>query len=178
MQSGNFSPNGMSRKPYDGANIRFMYDTVPDHEATKKAKRPMVKDVEILMVQYPGGDKTPVQVTDMHREYYKEQYEAFRANREQPIDGTPLKLWPQATRALIENLGQFGIRSVEQLANASGEAKRKLGSMGNLCKDAKRWLEAADSDQNTVACLQKELEEQKASAKFQKMMLSSMSHEF
>jgi predicted nuclease with TOPRIM domain len=56
----------------------------------------------------------------------------------------------------------LGFKTVEQLANATDEAKRKLGPLSKFCKLAKDWMDAAKSDQNEVVKLRQLLEREQA----------------
>jgi outer membrane protein TolC len=53
----------------------------------------------------------------------------------------------------------LGFKTVEQVANATEDAKRKLGTLSKFVKLAKEWLAAANSDQNDVAKLRVQLEQ-------------------
>jgi len=55
----------------------------------------------------------------------------------------------------------LGFKTVEQVANASDEARRKLGTLSKFIKMAKEYLDAANSDQNNVAKLRVQLDNYK-----------------
>lgn len=150
-----------SRKQYHGANINFTLETVPDQAATDKANGvPKFKEVEIITVQYPGGEITPVLVNDSHRKEYAEQYAAFKAKEEQPLDGSPLSHWALIPRPVVEELKYFQIKTVEQLAELDDTAKRKIGPLSTWCKKAKEWVKAGTSTQTEVTALREQLERQ------------------
>ena len=58
----------------------------------------------------------------------------------------------------------LGFKTVEQLAVATDDVKRKLGPLSKFVKLAKDWLEAANSTQNDVAKMKQQLEKAEARA--------------
>jgi hypothetical protein len=68
-------------------------------------------------------------------------------------------------------LQHLGFKTVEQLADAHDELKRKLGPTGRFIKMAKDWLDAANSSQFNVVALKQQLErEQKRTAKLEEQV--------
>lgn len=153
------------RKQYHGSNIRFEYGSKKDPAATKKAGVPQEKSIELIIVQIPGGDERAIEVNDRHRVEYAEQYRAFRAAEEQPPVGYPLKKWALLDKAEVNNFAKFGIFTVEQVAEASGTVRKKLGTMDKYVKEAKEWLANAESDQTQVTALKKKLDKAEKKAK-------------
>ena len=58
----------------------------------------------------------------------------------------------------MRELQYLVFKTVEQLAAATDDVKRKLGPLSMFCKLAKEWLDAANSDQNAVVKLKQQLE--------------------
>lgn len=151
--------------PYKGQYVEFEYSYELDKAATAAANgQPKYKEVEILLV-HNGRDKTPVLVTDYHKQLYPEKYAAFVARKEQPVDGTPLKEWPIMPRTVVLELAHIGIKTVEQLANANGDQKKLIGTQAHYVKKAKAWLEASESNQASVVQLREELEKERTARK-------------
>lgn len=46
----------------------------------------------------------------------KPAYDAWKAGKAAPVNGTPLEAWPGATKELVKALASFHVRSVEDLA--------------------------------------------------------------
>ncbi len=145
-------------KQYDGAHIQFKLEQVPDVKRSEAEGRPIYNEIEVIEVHYPGSDITVVPVNEIHKREYAEQYNAFKAGLEQPESGTPLEQWAPMPRNLVLELKHFGIRTVEQLAEASAEAQRKHGMLKQWMKKAKEWLAAANSTQSDVAKLKSQME--------------------
>lgn len=74
-------------------------------------------------------------------------YEAFKNNREIPINGTPLAAWAGVTPEQADVLRTSGIRTVEEVRDMTeGQADRvKLPNMRDMRKQAKLFLENSDS---------------------------------
>lgn len=149
------------RRSLDGSNLRFYHDYIDDPEATAKANGiPKKKEIEMLEVHYPGGDKTPLRVDDNIRQEYAAEYNAWKQNQEPPTSGTPLSEWSLMPRSVVEELRHFGIKTVEQLKDLPDEPKRRLGPLGSWCKKAKEWDKASNSSQAQVTALQEQLDRQ------------------
>ena len=62
------------------------------------------------------------------------------------------------TASAMRELHYLGFRTVEQLATANDEIKRKIGPLSKFIKLAADWLEAAKSSQHDVVTLKQQLE--------------------
>lgn len=160
------------KRQYEGANVRFELVIEQDEAATERAGGiPKYVEKEVLIVQWPGCDKTAVAVTEKHKEEYRELYQAFKAGNEQPTEGTALSEWALIPRTAVEELRYHGIRTVEQLAAVSDEVKRKIGSLAPLVKKAKTWLKGAEDPQNQLVTVTEQLERSEArSAKLEQQL--------
>lgn len=152
-------------KQYDGAHIQFKLEAVQDIRRSEAEGRPIFNEIEIIEVHFPGCDITAVPVNELHKKEYAEQYAQFKAGLEQSTTGTPLEQWALLTKSQVYELKHFGIRTVEQLAEANAEVKRKHGAMHALSKKAKEWLAAANSTQSDVARLTSQVESLEAKLK-------------
>jgi hypothetical protein len=83
-------------------------------------------------------------VNDEHKARWPEQYAAFKAGREAPLEGTPLAAWPKMSRARVEELAYFHIRTIEQLAQVDDGRLQNLGMGARQEREsAKLFLEVA-----------------------------------
>jgi len=74
----------------------------------------------------------------------KAAYADWKAGREAPITGTPVRTWTVLGPGQQKLLEQCGIRSIEELASANEEALARIGMGGRALRDkARAWLEAA-----------------------------------
>ncbi|MFO0089245.1 MAG: hypothetical protein ACK518_00225, partial [bacterium] len=55
----------------------------------------------------------------------------------------------------------LGFRTVEQLAEAIDEVKRRMGPLSRFVKEAQEWIKAASSEQAQVVSLRESLEREK-----------------
>lgn len=128
-----------------GAKVVEMHDgsKVLDVPA---AGRPIYDDVEFVEIIIPG-DKTQAvhrAVTDNDRREYAAQYQAWKAGQDQTAaSGTMLEKWTGITKAQVEELKHFKIRTVEQLAQLSDGNASRMGPILALRQKAKDFLEQA-----------------------------------
>lgn len=123
---------------------RFFLKTVDDPVATATEGRPMFKDVEYIEIRI-AGDKTTVvtkKVTDEHKQRWPTQYEQFKKNITQTLDGTPLSEWSALPGSKVRELQGMNIHTIEALAEVSDGNIHSLG-MGarELRNKAKLFIE-------------------------------------
>jgi hypothetical protein len=158
------SGNSQPKKRYSGANVKFFYSYNENREKTAKEGRPIFDEIPSISIQWPGQDETVrrIEPQDMHD--YPELYARFKAGSEPVIEGTPLAEWPMMSGSAMRELQYLGFKTVEQLAAATDDVKRKLGPLSKFVKLAKDWLDAANSTQNDVAKMKAQLEKAEAKA--------------
>lgn len=162
---------GTPKKRYSGANVKFFNSYNENKEKSLKAGRAVFDEIPSISIQWPGGDETVRKIEPQDIAEYPEQYAAFAAGSEPITEGTPLSEWPLMNGSTLRELQHIGFRTIEQLAAANDETKRKLGPTGRFIKMAKDWLDAANSSQFEVVSLKQQLErEQKRTAKLEEQV--------
>lgn len=161
IMSGNTQP----KKRYSGANIRFFYAYNENAEKSRLEGRPIFDEIPSISIQWPGMDETVRRIEPQDIQDYPELYARFKAGSEPVTEGTPLAEWPMMTGSAMRELNYLGFKTVEQLAAATDEAKRKLGPLSKFVKLAQDWLQAAKSDQNEVVKLKQLLDGETARRK-------------
>lgn len=157
--------NGQSQAPkkrYAGANVKFFFAYNENVEKSRHEGRPIFDEIPSISIQWPGGDETVRRIEQQDIQDYPELYARFKAGSEPMTEGTPLVEWPMMSGSAMRELNYFGFKSVEQLAAATDDVKRKLGPLSKFVKLAKDWLDAANSDQNEVAKLRSLLDRERA----------------
>lgn len=129
--------------------VRFYMKAREDKAATVKEGRPMFNDVEHVEIRVPGKRDAqacrPATLRDKRR--FPRHYEAFQKRSAMPETGTPLAEWAQINRSQVEMLAFVGIKTVEQLANASDtNIGARLGGY-KLKQLAVDWLGSANTTQ-------------------------------
>lgn len=152
----------VQKKRYAGANVKFFYAYNENEEKSLKEGRPIFDEIPSISIQWPGMDETVRRIEPQDIQEYPEAYARFKANSEPISEGTPLAEWPIMNGSAMRELQYLGFRSVEQVANASDEAKRKLGTLSKFVKLAQEWLAAANSTQNEVVKLKLKLEQEQS----------------
>ena len=150
------------KKRYAGANVKFFFAYNENVEKSRSEGRPIFDEIPSISIQWPGGDETVRRIEQQDIQDYPELYARFKAGSEPMSEGTPLAEWPMMSGSAMRELQYFGFKSVEQLADANDDIKRRLGPLSKFVKLAKDWLDAANSDQNEVAKLRNLLDREKA----------------
>ena len=150
--------NSQPKKRYSGANIKFFYSYNENREKSLKEGRPIFDEIPSISIQWPGQDETVRRIEPQDMQEYPELYARFKAGSEPVLEGTPLAEWPMMSGSAMRELQYLGFKTVEQLSVATDDVKRKLGPLSKFCKLAKEWLDAANSDQNSVVKLKQMLE--------------------
>jgi len=154
--------NSQPKKRYSGANVKFFYAYNENKEKSLAEGRPIFDEIPSISIQWPGGDETVRRIEPQDIHEYPELYERFKAGSEPVTEGTPLAEWAMMSGSALRELNYLGFKTVEQLAAATDEVKRKIGPLSKLVKLAKDWLEAANSDQNQVVKVRQQLEHETA----------------
>lgn len=152
----------VQKKRYAGANVKFFYAYNENEEKSLKEGRPIFDEIPSISIQWPGMDETVRRIEPQDIQEYPEAYARFKANSEPVTEGTPLSEWAMMNGSAMRELQYLGFKTVEQVANASDEAKRKLGTLSKFVKLAQEWLAAANSTQNEVVKLKTQLEQERA----------------
>jgi hypothetical protein len=152
------SGNSQPKKRYSGANVKFFYSYNENREKSLKEGRPIFDEIPSISIQWPGQDETVRRIEPQDMQEYPEKYARFMAGSEPITEGTPLAEWAMMSGSAMRELQYLGFKTVEQLAAATDDVKRKLGPLSKFCKLAKDWLDAANSDQNSVVKLKQQLE--------------------
>lgn len=153
-----------NRRRYHGANVRFFNAYNENREKSFAAGRAIFDEIPSISIQYPGGDETVRRIEPQDIQDYPELYAAFQAGNEPVVSGTPLAEWPLMNGSTLRELQHLGFKTVEQLAEAHDELKRKLGPTGRFIKMARDWMSAANSSQYQVTSLKQQLDRAEAQA--------------
>lgn len=152
---------GMDKREERPAYVRFQRRPIKDGPASEREGRHVSKDVDYALVTPPYSRDVFEQVAPewlaqmekevrnnrLPREWYERyvaSYERWKKGEEMPLSGTPIKGWPVISPAQMNNLIAINILTVEDLAAANEEGRRRIG-MGaqDLCDKAKAWLSQA-----------------------------------
>lgn len=150
--------NGNSGKKRGGPSVKFFNAYQENAEKSRVAGRAIFDEIPSISIQWPGQDETVRRIEPRDKDEYPELYAAFMANAEPVESGTPLKEWSPLPGSALRELQYLGFRTVEQLAGAHDELKRKMGPLSQFVKKAQEWLDAANSSQNVVMALKEQLE--------------------
>lgn len=151
-----------SEKPFKGANVKFFNAYQENRVKSHEAGRPIYDEIPSISIQYPGMDETVRRIEPRDIEAYPELYKAFKNGSEPVQDGTPLQEWTLLPGSAMRELQYFGFKTVEQLAEANDDVKRRMGPLVQFVKRAKDWIEAANTPQNEIVALRESLEKERS----------------
>lgn len=138
--------------------------------------RPVYEEQEFVTIYIPGDKDNVIfrPVRNVDKVQYGDQYRAFKANKEQPVSGTPLDKLPFMSKAQCLELSYFGIKTAEQLVGASDAAGQRIIGWSQLKRQVQSFLDAAagaaptqklhaelEKRDNEIATLRAALEEQR-----------------
>ena len=152
--------------------VQFGLEPMPDDTASAKEGRPIFKEVEHIKIMQPGNKESIIlrPVTEIDKNRFRKQYENWKAGHKELVEGTPLEQWPAVTRAQVEELKFFNVRTVEQLADMSDAHAQKFMGVNTLRRLAREYIkkgkagamstqmiEALKAKDNQIAALQEAL---------------------
>lgn len=132
--------------------VEFYVLPIEDRAASLKAGHYVGRDVEHVRITPPGGNHVwEGVVTDVHRQRYERQYDAWKKGQEEPDEGTSLREWPPISPAQIMTMKSLHIHTVEALAACSDGVMQRAG-MGAMAlrEKARTYLKSAE-DHGKVA---------------------------
>lgn len=149
-----------------GLYVEFEMRPVLNQEKTDEAGRPIYEDKEYITIRIAGDTKTvrvrPVRLTDDGSGVptddirWPRQYQAFKLQQQQVMDGTPLTEWSLITKSDAMSMKALNIHTVEQLA-ALGENNMNWLGARMMKEKAVAWLNQAQ-DNAGISQLQAENE--------------------
>ncbi len=120
------------------------FDGATEERSKKLPDTPIYREIEFVTIHVPG-DKTfsihrPVMAADKRR--FRERYEAFKAGRGEPVEGTPVDLLPEISPKQVEDLKYVSVTTIEQLAKVadSSPLMTMMGGVG-LKQRAAAWVQ-------------------------------------
>jgi hypothetical protein len=130
----------------------FYLEPEVDQKKTEEAGKIVYTDREwCKMVKKGANGQTTFERVERLRlahiwPFVEKAYEAWKDGRGMPLDGTPLKSWPQITPGQVLTLESLHIRTVEDLARCEDQALENIG-MGarGLRQKARDYLDAGNN---------------------------------
>lgn len=156
--------NGQQKSRWSGANVKFLNVVRKNEAKSQQAGRDIYDEIPSISIQWPGGDETVRALEEKDKVEHPQLWAAFNAGTGPVQSGMPLKEWTRVTASAVHELAYLGFRTVEQLAEANDEVKRRMGPLSKFVKEAQEWLSAANSGQSQVVALKESLEREKLRA--------------
>lgn len=94
----------------------------------------------------PGSENMAIMMAHARWNSIRPQYEAWKAGHDAPVNGTALAAWPGISSDQAEFLRNMGVRTVEEIAEASDSIITKIPFPGarELRLSAQAFLKSAD----------------------------------
>jgi hypothetical protein len=138
-------------------HIEFFVHTEEDEKATRETGMPKFKDTEMVRIKFVGDRNQEIgapahslsfdpdeRMQMTYAERFPKHYAAFKENRADYVDGTPLDQLPGITGSKVAEFKAQKVFTIEALAQLEGGALSKLGMHGREWKNkATVWLERA-----------------------------------
>jgi len=156
----------------------FSIEAVYDEKASKAAGKSVYRDQERILIRIGTHDTAEREVTAEDRRTYAAQYVAWKKGQTQEsVEGFPLAQWAMIPgKAVVKQFGDYGIRSVEQLAAATDSTVQTIGPYLNLRQKARDWVASAQG-QAPLAKLREENVELRNRLSAMEKMLATQSGE-
>ena len=140
--------NGRPNARYSGDArlfVNFYMAPLRNEDKSLEAGRPIFIDTEFVEIRIPGDKDNVVvrPVRDLDRQRFRDRYRQFKDGTIQVTEGTPLEFWPQVSRAQVEELRYFSIRTVEQLAEVPDNLAQRFLGVQQLKQSAKAFVLAS-----------------------------------
>lgn len=101
------------------------------------------KDIDIIRIEYPGGDWKETELQEYHKQQFPEHWE-FYCNNERSVIGTPIGDWGGVKADFAEVCRANNIYTVEQLADLTDANLSILGLDGRAIREkAQNWVGGA-----------------------------------
>lgn len=128
--------------------------------------------VDVMRVREDGDPDNPAwQMAKMKRDLIKPAYEAWKAGQDLPVHGTPLAAWSGLTSEQVEVLRSTGLRTIEELANATESiiTRTPLPNMRSIVAQAKMFLDSRDQSRVVADLARKDAELEAMRAQLEEM---------
>ncbi len=154
---------GMTQMAMEGQNARFADDgkllinfsTIPvlNNQKTAEEGRPIYENRDHVHIMMPGNKESVVikPVGEIEKKRFAKQYADWKENNQVNLEGTPLEAWTWVTKAQVEELKYFHVRTVEQLAGMPDVQAQKFMGVQALKKQAKLFLQQAEKGKGASA---------------------------
>lgn len=126
----------------------FQTQAVQHNGKSEEAGRAIFEDREFVEIHIAGDNKSVVvkKVDQTIIDRWPEQYAAFKAGKEAPVDGMPIQEWPMLTVSKVAELKALNIKTVESLAELKDTGIQRIGMGGReLVKQAQAYLKVSKS---------------------------------
>lgn len=122
--------------------VKFTAETVLNAFKSQGAGAPIYDPVDMITVYHPGEPlHTPKRVVnELDKRRFRDQWQAYKENKEQKVEGTPLSVLFPHQPEIVHTLAAMHISTVQQLANITDTATQNMMFGFNLREKAQKYL--------------------------------------
>ena len=126
--------------------VQFFMDAVQNETKTIEEGRPIFEDREFIKKMIPGDATCNVirEVTKRDTLEFADEYKAFKAGLDAPLEGTPLTTIPFITKGQCLEMAAVGVKTAEQLRDLSDANGQKFMGFFGLRRKVVAYLESAE----------------------------------
>jgi len=156
--------------------VEIYVGELKNDEKSLEEGRPIYDQVEMIRITVPGDRNNvvdrPLRPEDKSR--FPRHYAAFKNNVAALVQGTPIALWRDGSKALAQELAFFNIHTVEQLAAAPDGNVSKISGLINLKQKAIEFVNEAKAPDGKITALQEQNESLQAQLEELKKQIAAL----
>jgi hypothetical protein len=161
----------------------FDDDYVIDEFKTEMSGSTVYNHYIKVKLEYPGNNLTTFEYRFLPEDGVKgnqwthrfpRQWAAFKAQKEQLPEGTPIELWPPLSKGKVLELKAMKVHTVEQLASLTDATGPNMGLDWRKLRDMANAYLKPEIGQATISKLTREKEDQEARIRALEAQLSSL----
>ena len=138
--------------------VEIYVGEIKNEDKSLEEGRPIYDQVEMIRITVPGDRNNvvdrPLRPEDKAR--FPRQYANFKNNVAALVQGTPIALWRDGSKALAQELAFFNIHTVEQLAAAPDGNVSKISGLINLKQKAIEFVQASKAPDLKLSALEEQ----------------------
>jgi hypothetical protein len=122
----------------------FYRSTMKNEPKSIEAGRPIFDEVDLVKIITPGSrDSFVGDATEEYQMRFPQQWNRFKAGKEQTASGTPLSMLPWMNIGQAEEFKAVGCHTVEQLVGMADSVSQKFMGHHQIKQRAQAYLDAA-----------------------------------
>lgn len=124
--------------------VKFFREAVQNIPRSAEEGRPIFVEVDMVSIRTPGSrDVLVTRASEEYQHRFPKQWDRYKRDQEQTVEGTPLKEVPWLTVGQIAELNGVFVTTLEQLAAMPDNLAQKFMGSHQLRQRAQAMIDAA-----------------------------------